>query len=87
MGRVGLPISDYVGDTKSALDNSLRVLQAIADIVADAGWLGTALATMHLIQSLMQVSKSFLYVELNLFHIRNAVFCSCTLCSRHQACH
>ncbi|CAL8464110.1 g3645 [Coccomyxa elongata] len=54
MGRVAVPISDYVGDTKGALDNSVRVLQAITDLTADAGWLGTTLSTMHLIQGLMQ---------------------------------
>ena len=27
MGRLELPISDYIGDTKSALDNSVRMLQ------------------------------------------------------------
>jgi hypothetical protein len=30
MGRLELPISDYIGDTKSALDNSVRMLQARA---------------------------------------------------------
>ena len=55
MGRLELPITDYVGDTKSALDNSVRILQAITDVAADAGWLGTMLATMRLIQGLMQV--------------------------------
>ena len=56
MGRVPPPISDYVGDTKTALDNSLRVLQALTDAAADAGYLSTALATMSLVQSLMQAS-------------------------------
>ena len=55
MGRLDLPITDYVGDTKSALDNSVRILQAITDVAADAGWLRTALATMRVIQGLMQV--------------------------------
>lgn len=55
MGRVTLPISDYMTDTKSALDNSLRVLQAICDAAGDAGYLSTALAAMALVQSLMQV--------------------------------
>ncbi len=55
MGRLELPITDYVGDTKSALDNSVRILQAITDVAADAGWLGTTLASMRLIQGLMQV--------------------------------
>ncbi|GAB4820015.1 hypothetical protein N2152v2_007061 [Parachlorella kessleri] len=54
MGRLPLPISDYVTDTKSVLDNSLRILQALVDISADAGWLDTALAAMALVQSFMQ---------------------------------
>jgi hypothetical protein len=72
MGRVEVPISDYVGDTKSALDNSVRVLQAIADLAADAGWLDTALATMHLIQGLMQVLFSLP------LHARCLHPCSCS---------
>ena len=55
MGRLAAPISDYVTDTKSVLDQSLRVLQAMTDVSADAGWLDTALVTMMLVQSLMQV--------------------------------
>lgn len=55
MGRLEVPITDYVGDTKSALDNSVRILQAITDVAADAGWLRTTLATMRIIQGLMQV--------------------------------
>ncbi|KAK9868384.1 hypothetical protein WJX84_004044 [Apatococcus fuscideae] len=54
MSRLPAPISDYVTDTKGALDNSVRLLQAITDLAADAGWLETALSTMLLIQSLMQ---------------------------------
>ena len=56
MSRLPAPISDYVTDTKSVLDQSLRILQAITDVAADAGWLDTALAAMLLVQSLMQVS-------------------------------
>ncbi|KAK9850259.1 hypothetical protein WJX84_005584 [Apatococcus fuscideae] len=54
MSRLPAPISDYVTDTRGALDNSVRLLQAITDLAADAGWLETALSTMLLIQSLMQ---------------------------------
>ena len=32
-----LPISDYVNDTKSVLDQSLRILNAMVDIAADEG--------------------------------------------------
>ncbi|KAL0039926.1 hypothetical protein WJX77_011783 [Trebouxia sp. C0004] len=54
MSRLPAPISDYVTDTKSVLDQSLRILQAMTDVSADAGWLDTALVTMMLVQSLMQ---------------------------------
>ena len=57
MSRLPAPISDYVTDTKSVLDQSLRILQAMTDVSADAGWLDTALVTMMLVQSLMQVSS------------------------------
>jgi hypothetical protein len=50
-----LPISDYVTDTKSVLDQSIRVLQAMVDVAANGGWLQTALSTMHLLQMIMQV--------------------------------
>lgn len=49
-----LPISDYVTDTKSVLDQSIRVLQAMVDVAANGGWLQTALSTMHLLQMIMQ---------------------------------
>ena len=55
MGRLELPISDFLTDTKTALDNSLRVLQALTDASADAGYLTTALNCTSLVQSLMQV--------------------------------
>lgn len=61
MSRLPAPISDYVTDTKSVLDQSLRILQAMTDVSADAGWLDTALATMMLVQSLMQVRICLLY--------------------------
>ncbi|MEW5302418.1 MAG: hypothetical protein WDW36_005207 [Sanguina aurantia] len=49
-----LPVSDYITDTKTVLDNSLRILQAMMDVAADRGWLMTALGTANLIQSIMQ---------------------------------
>jgi activating signal cointegrator complex subunit 3 len=57
MGRLPLPISDYITDTKTALDNSLRVLQALCDAAADSGYLTTSLAVMSLVQSLLQVKR------------------------------
>lgn len=47
-------MSDYATDTKSVLDQALRVLQAMVDIAADGGWLFTAIGTMHLTQMVTQ---------------------------------
>ena len=41
-------------DAKGALDNAVRVLQAMIDVAADAGWLGVCLSSMNLQQQLMQ---------------------------------
>jgi hypothetical protein len=47
-------MSDYFTDTKSVLDQAIRILQAIIDVAADAGWLATALNAMNLMQMVMQ---------------------------------
>ena len=52
--RAPLPMSDYVTDTKSVLDQALRVLQAMVDVAADGGWLYTTLGTMRLSQMVTQ---------------------------------
>ena len=52
--RTALPMSDYVTDTKSVLDQALRVLQAMVDVCADGGWLYTTLGAMHLAQMVTQ---------------------------------
>lgn len=52
--QVDLPISDYVTDTKSVLDQSIRITQAIIDVAANGGWLRTALNAMHLLQMTVQ---------------------------------
>ena len=41
-------------DAKGALDNAVRVLQAMIDVSSDAGWLGVTLRLMNLQQQLMQ---------------------------------
>lgn len=48
------PISDYVTDQKSVLDQAIRILQAMVDVSADGGWLHTALRCMHLTQMVVQ---------------------------------
>ncbi|GJN30699.1 hypothetical protein PR202_gb19029 [Eleusine coracana subsp. coracana] len=52
--RAELPISDYVTDLKSVLDQSIRIIQAMIDICANSGWLESALACMHLLQMIIQ---------------------------------
>ena len=48
--RTPLPLSDYITDTKLALDNAIRLLQAMIDTVASQGWLRVTLACIHLVQ-------------------------------------
>lgn len=52
--RLPLPVSDYYTDTKSVLDQAIRILQAMIDVTSDAGWLRTAMSTMNLMQMIMQ---------------------------------
>lgn len=52
--RLQLPCSDYVTDLKSVLDQSIRILQAIIDIVANQGWLGPSLSGIVLLQMIVQ---------------------------------
>jgi len=54
MGQLPLPMADYITDTRSVLDNTLRILQAMVDLLADKGWLNSALTVMKLVQALMQ---------------------------------
>ncbi|KAJ3673847.1 hypothetical protein LUZ60_005839 [Juncus effusus] len=52
--RAELPITDYVTDLKSVLDQSIRIIQAMIDICANSGWLSSTLNCMHLLQMIMQ---------------------------------
>ena len=52
--RNQLPNSDYGTDTKSVMDQAIRILQALIDVVADAGWLATTLRVQTLMQMIIQ---------------------------------
>ncbi|XP_077223084.1 U5 small nuclear ribonucleoprotein helicase [Tasmannia lanceolata] len=52
--QLQLPISDYVTDLKSVLDQSIRIIQAMIDISANSGWLSSTITCMHLLQMVMQ---------------------------------
>ncbi|KAL0984962.1 hypothetical protein UPYG_G00151150 [Umbra pygmaea] len=49
-----LPCSDYGTDTKTVLDNSIRICQAMLDVAANEGWLVTALSICNLVQMIVQ---------------------------------
>ncbi|KAL8996616.1 MAG: hypothetical protein Q9169_003898 [Polycauliona sp. 2 TL-2023] len=48
--RVDLPISDYVGDLNSVLDQSIRIIQASIDILTELGFLSSCTMMMTLLQ-------------------------------------
>ena len=48
--RINLPISDYVGDQTSVLDQSIRILQAAIDVFAELGYLSSLKAMILLLQ-------------------------------------
>ncbi|XP_076004539.1 activating signal cointegrator 1 complex subunit 3 [Genypterus blacodes] len=49
-----LPCSDYTTDTKTVLDNAIRICQAMLDLAANEGWLVTALGICNLVQMIVQ---------------------------------
>jgi activating signal cointegrator complex subunit 3 len=54
MERAKLPIVDYHTDMRSAIDNSIRTLQALVDITANNGHLFAVLRAMNLMQCMVQ---------------------------------
>uniref|UniRef100_A0A8C9Y3Z0 Activating signal cointegrator 1 complex subunit 3 n=1 Tax=Sander lucioperca TaxID=283035 RepID=A0A8C9Y3Z0_SANLU len=49
-----LPCSDYNTDTKTVLDNTIRICQAMLDVAANEGWLVTAISICNLVQMIVQ---------------------------------
>jgi replicative superfamily II helicase len=58
--RVKLPITDYINDTKSVLDQAPRVLNAMIDIAADSGYLRICTALMAISKMILQVISSLI---------------------------
>ena len=48
--QLQLPCSDYYTDTKSVLDQTIRILQAMIDVCAENGWLASTLRIIQLMQ-------------------------------------
>lgn len=49
-----LPNADFSTDTKSVLDQTIRIIQAMIDICAENGWLSVTLSAQQLMQSVIQ---------------------------------
>ena len=67
--RVSLPSADYVTDTRSVMDQAVRIVQAMTDVAADAGWLSTALECVQLLQMLYQGAHHEDHTLLQLPHV------------------
>ncbi|EDV24592.1 uncharacterized protein TRIADDRAFT_25989 [Trichoplax adhaerens] len=52
--RQELPVVDYRTDTKSVLDQAVRIIQALIDVAADGGWLVIVLNVINLLQMVIQ---------------------------------
>jgi antiviral helicase SLH1 len=50
MSRLDLPITDYVGDQTSVLDQAIRIIQASIDVVTELGFLSSTLEFIRLLQ-------------------------------------
>ncbi|CDH15138.1 probable Antiviral helicase SLH1 [Zygosaccharomyces bailii ISA1307] len=54
LSRVDLPIADYVQDTVSVLDQSLRILQAYVDVAAELGYFPVVMTIIKVMQCIKQ---------------------------------
>jgi antiviral helicase SLH1 len=52
MSRISLPITDYVGDQTSVLDQAIRIVQASIDVLTELGHLSSCLRMISLLQSI-----------------------------------
>ena len=50
MSRIDLPISDYVGDQNSVLDQSIRIIQASIDVLTELGFFSSCKTMITLLQ-------------------------------------
>lgn len=54
LGNLELPNQEYIVDCKSVMDQALRILQAMVDVTANAGWLSVTIKVIHIMQMLIQ---------------------------------
>jgi antiviral helicase SLH1 len=51
MSQIELPITDYVGDQTSVLDQAIRIVQASIDVLTELGYLSSCLQMIAVLQS------------------------------------
>lgn len=68
--RLPLPCTDYNTDLKSVLDQAIRIIQAMIDMVAERGWLSSTLRIMQLFQMIVQARWIDEFAITTLPHIR-----------------
>lgn len=54
MARMQLPIVDYVTDTRSVMEQAIRIVTAMLDVASDCGWLKPVQSCISLLQALSQ---------------------------------
>lgn len=54
MNRTQLPIVDYVTDTRSVMEQAIRIVTAMLDVASDCGWLKPVRSCISLLQALSQ---------------------------------
>lgn len=89
MTRLQLPNTDYLTDTKSVLDQTIRILQAMIDTSAENGWLSVCLSCQMLMQSIVQARWPTESPLLTLPHIDSQhlyIFSKMTK-DTHRPCH
>jgi len=59
MSRIQLPITDYITDQNSVLDQAIRIMQASIDVLAELGYL----SSVRMMISLMQCVKQARWLE------------------------
>lgn len=72
LSRLMLPVSDYITDTRTVLDNSMRILQAMIDVASEHCWWQTCYSVMKAIQSILQGRWHDDNSLMQLPHINNA---------------
>lgn len=75
--QLELPISDYYTDTKSVLDQAVRILQAMVDVCAEAGWLDVTMKVMLLTQMVAQGRYATDNTLLGLPHVTQRMLSVC----------